>query len=75
MRQQLPPRGRTLRGNKCCEGRTFEESKFRLGTMSYLSRSYPPITIRNTYYTCFMGCGSAPLFMIKERCANPEKSV
>jgi len=34
VRQQLPPRGRTLRGSKCCEGRTFEDSKFRLEIQS-----------------------------------------
>jgi hypothetical protein len=34
VRQQLPPRGRTLRGNKCCEGRAFEDSNFRIEIQS-----------------------------------------
>ena len=34
MRQQLPPKGRTLRGNKCCEGRAFEDSNFRIEIQS-----------------------------------------
>lgn len=74
MRQQLPPRGRTLRGNKCCEGRAFEDSNFRIEIQSLtLTQAQGECGSDKSYLRM-----SKKLFRIDnfyEPCANPENSV